>query len=288
MTGSGMPQCDAPGRTTPCMERIDDILSIEPYYGGTLVPTMGALHEGHLDLIRLAQGEGPVVVTLFVNPTQFAADEDFERYPRTLEHDCQLAAGAGADVLFTPTVDLVYPPTAEIWQPPLPGVATDPGLEDRCRPHFFAGVCQVVARLFDLTQPSRAVFGEKDFQQLRVIESMVQMHPHRWPSLSIVRGATRRETDGLAMSSRNAYLSNSEQIQARTLFQAMNSVSGFSTTDAEQVMGELLHAAGLRVDYAVVRDAHTLEPPHQATTERRALVAAFVGDVRLIDNAEVL
>ena len=253
-----------------------------------MVPTMGALHEGHLDLIRGAHGHGPVLVTVFVNPTQFAPNEDFDRYPRTLEVDCEKAQAAGADVLFAPTVDLVYPPDTDLWQPPLPPVAHRPHLEDQCRPHFFRGVCQVVARLFDLAQPKRAVFGEKDYQQLRVVECMAQAHQDRWPDLSIMRAPTRREEDGLAMSSRKAYLSDTEYEQALTIFQVLNELRDGPLIDTERAMHAQLQAAGLAVDYAVIRDADTLEPVHQETRCRRALVAAHVGQVRLIDNMEVL
>jgi pantoate--beta-alanine ligase len=270
------------------MQIIRDISSLESIGGGTIVPTMGALHEGHLDLIRLAcTMPEPVVVTVFVNPRQFSPGEDYESYPRSLEDDCKAASDAGADAVFAPPREVIYPDDQTCWSPPLPDVAITPCLEDRFRPHFFEGVCLVVARLFDLTHPCRAVFGEKDFQQLRVVESLTEQHQERWPGLEIIPGPTRRECDGLAMSSRNAYLDPSSRHRALALYRALRAASSSSHGDAEQLMETELHAADLKVDYAVVRDASSLAEIDDTTTTRRALIAARLGDVRLIDNMEI-
>lgn len=254
------------------------------------VPTMGALHEGHAALVRRAREvvgrDGSVVVSVFVNPTQFAPGEDFAKYPRTLEHDVALAAAAGADALFAPTVETVYPPGAPAsLSPRLPPVATEPRLEDAHRPSHFAGVCQVVARLFDLVMPSAAIFGEKDFQQLRVIESMVTHERGRWPSLRIVAHPTVREPDGLAMSSRNRYLRVEQREQALGLSRALQVAAAPRPATAEARMRATLEGVGLSIDYAVVRDAKTLMPVDTFERPTRALIAARLGLVRLIDNA---
>ena len=143
-----------------------------PQYGCNFVPTMGALHEGHCELIKCAnQNGGDVIVSIFVNPTQFAPNEDFSAYPRTLDQDVELAKSSGADIVFAPTVDIVY--ENEMEDIPLPRVATEPKLEDASRPNHFQGVCNVVARLFDLTNPVKSFFGEKDYQQLLIIRNLV-------------------------------------------------------------------------------------------------------------------
>jgi pantoate--beta-alanine ligase len=247
---------------------------------------MGALHEGHLALIRRAVEEGrPVVVSIFVNPTQFTAGEDFGRYPRCLEADVAAAEAAGADFVFAPSPDAVYPPDEEVPVPPLPAVATEPGLEDAYRPGHFAGVCQVVARLFDLLRPTRAIFGEKDFQQLRVIEAMVASAGPRWPGLRIVALQTQRDADGLALSSRNAYIATEDRQRARGLARALQLAHAAQhPATAEQMMRETLEAHDLEVDYAVVRDAEKLLPVATLEGPTRGLLAARLGDIRLIDN----
>ncbi len=266
---------------------------LEDSVGGALVPTMGALHEGHLALVRRAASlGGPLVVSIFVNPTQFEARDDLDRYPRTLDADVQAADKAGADVVFAPDVQTMYPPDQEIPIPPLPAVATTPGLEDAHRPGHFAGVCQVVARLFDLARPSAAIFGEKDYQQLLVVTDMVRAEPKRWPGLEIVGHPTVRDDDGLALSSRNAHLPAAERDRALGLWRALETVSRSARQGAratESQMHRILTEHRLEIDYAVVRDARTLralgEPP---AAQSRALVAARLGNVRLIDNVEVL
>lgn len=300
---------------------------------------MGALHEGHASLIRAARAdaesraEAPprtaescspdartrdrVVVTIFVNPTQFGPREDFTRYPRTLEADLELSRAAGADAVFVPSVETIYPrglgaarTEAAAWD--LPPTAVEPQLEDRCRPGHFGGVCLVVSRLFELCRPSRAFFGEKDWQQLRVITQMVERERMRSPSarrfddLEIVPCPIVREPDGLAMSSRNRYLSDEERQRATALWRAIefaqaawkkltaesdqsaaipiargaaSSIEGFLTTP--------LMKEGFEVDYAVVRDALTLR--HHAAPavgkSLRILIAARLPSARLIDNA---
>ncbi len=268
--------------------------------GGSLVPTMGALHAGHLALIRRAAQLGyPVVVSIFVNPTQFGPDEDFERYPRDLESDVAEAAQAGATAVFAPDVDVMYPADVEISKPPLPPAATLPGLEDAHRPGHFEGVCQVVARLFDLLRPAVAVFGEKDYQQLRVIQQMVQRSaqsiPDRWGDICIDAAQTHRDSDDLALSSRNAYLSTSQRERALGLNVALRaaqtlaheSAGSINAQDVEQLMINVLHAHHLNIDYAVVRDAQTLLPIEHMAQPARALIAAHVDQVRLIDNAAI-
>lgn len=255
--------------------------------GGALVPTMGALHEGHLALMRRARALAqPVVISIFVNPAQFGPGEDYQRYPRTMEADLEVAEAAGVEVVFAPEVETMYPPEHPPPVGPLPDVATRPGLEDAHRPGHFAGVCQVVARLLDLVKPSVAIFGEKDYQQLLVVEAMVQAARDRWPGLRIERHPTVREADGLAASSRNARLEPSVRDRALGLFRALEAAQAAPET-AEETMQRVLAEHDLGVDYAVVRDARTLGPIETPQPPARALVAARLGDVRLIDNVEV-
>ena len=242
---------------------------------------MGALHHGHCSLIEAMRCEtDDVVVSVFVNPAQFNDPADLDRYPRTIETDMAAAEAAGATAVFTPPVDTMYPPDRETWQPPLPRVATRPGLEDACRPGHFAGVCKVVARLFDLARPSLAVFGEKDWQQMLVLEAMVAEHPDRWGALQLRRGATIREPDGLALSSRNALLSPEQRDRALGLSRALA-----VATDGEAAMHKVLETHGLATEYAVIRHARTLEPIEPGSDAPvRALIAAGLEGVRLIDN----
>jgi pantoate--beta-alanine ligase len=272
------------------MELVSSISELESLAEGVLVPTMGALHGGHAALIRRAAqhaaGRQPVVVSIFVNPTQFAPGEDFAKYPRTLDADVELCSTSGADFVFAPDVEVMYPPGEVIEPPPLPPVATEPRLEDAHRPTHFRGVCQVVARLFDLVRPSAAVFGEKDYQQLLVIKAMVRQQSPRWGELEIVAHPTVRERDGVAMSSRNRYLSPDNRNRARLIWQAIQAGKQERTPrDAEMVMRAVLeNEHDVAVDYAVVRDAATLMPIESFDRPARALIAARIGDVRLIDN----
>lgn len=269
-----------------------------PFHGNICVPTMGALHAGHVALIEravtLAAGR-PVVVTIFVNPTQFGPSEDFNRYPRTFSADVERCRRAGADVVFAPEIGTIYPDWPNV-KPhaggPLPAVAEQPGLEDRFRPGHFAGVCRVVRRLFDLLQPTAAVFGEKDYQQCCVIRSMAEMD-HR--PIEIVLHPTVRDPDGLAMSSRNRYLSANDRATALAISRALfDAQATESPAKAESAMHAVLSAErDLVVEYAVVRDAGTLLPvsePRRLFAEdrpARALVAARVGGTRLIDNVAI-
>jgi pantoate--beta-alanine ligase len=256
------------------------------------VPTMGALHEGHGALVRRAAGDGrPVVVSIFVNPTQFGPSEDYVRYPRTLDSDCALLEPLGVAAVFVPSVEAIYPrgleaARAEAAALPLPDVATTPRLEDACRPTHFGGVALVVGRLFDLVRPARAFFGEKDYQQLRLIEDMVASDRARYGALEIVPCPTVRERDGLAMSSRNRYLAPDEREAARALSRALQVAHSAQRVEtAERLMRDTLESHGLATEYAVVRDARTLLPVTGFERPTRALIAARLGSTRLIDNA---
>lgn len=248
------------------------------------VPTMGALHEGHASLIRHAATvhRGPVVVSIFVNPTQFNDPADFARYPKTLDADLDLCRRSGATHVYAPTPQDVYPTDAPVAVPPLPRVATAPGLEDKLRPGHFAGVCQVVRRLFDLVGPGAALFGEKDWQQLQVLSAMTR---ESGLPIRIIPGPTIREPDGLAMSSRNRFLTTEERPRAASISRALREGAAKPTpAAAEAHMRSVIEAAGLDVQYAVVRDAESLESPIPGRPHR-ALIAARLGTVRLIDNA---
>jgi pantoate--beta-alanine ligase len=258
-----------------------------------VVPTMGALHAGHASLIRLgaeiAAQRGfaaGCVVTVFVNPTQFNEAADFARYPRTLEADSMVCRSAGASMVLAPSQEDVYPPGELIAAPALPPQATEPGLEDAARPGHFLGVCQVVARLLDLIRPEVAVFGEKDWQQLQVVRAMVRREG--WP-VEVVGGPTVREPDGLAMSSRNMFLTGDDRTRAREISTSLHRAGAAEgPEEAERVLRAGLEASGIRPDYAAVRDAATLMPVQwqgRAEAGWRMLVAARVGAVRLLDNA---
>lgn len=268
--------------------RTEAELRREVGHGSVFVPTMGALHEGHASLMRIARNEArrsgaaKCVVSVFVNPTQFTESEDFAAYPKTLDADLAVCAREGIDAVFVPAVEEVYPRGVDVRIPTLPAVATEPGLEDRFRPGHFAGVCQVVLRLFDMVRPVAAVFGEKDWQQLQVVRAMVgQEHL----DIDIVSGSTIRDSDGLAMSSRNVRLGPDERRIALALYRALRAAGARSDpAGAEAAMRGAMQTADVQIEYAVVRDAETLGPPRGSRT-CRALVAGRVGKVRLIDNA---
>ncbi|MEY3025507.1 MAG: hypothetical protein RLZZ238_404 [Planctomycetota bacterium] len=260
--------------------------------GCGFVPTMGALHAGHGSLVTRARQDGrPVVVSIFVNPTQFGPSEDYARYPRTLDSDCALLEPLGAAAVFVPSVEAIYPrgleaARVEATAIALPRVATEPRLEDACRPTHFGGVALVVGRLFDLVRPSAAYFGEKDYQQLRLIEDMVEADRARFGGLRVVPCPTIRESDGLAMSSRNRYLSANEREGAIALSRAIQVAHAAQRVEtAERLMRETLESFGLEVEYAVVRDARSLLPVPGFERPTRALIAARLGSTRLIDNA---
>ena len=256
--------------------------------GTALVPTMGNLHAGHVSLVELAKQHGrPVVASIFVNPLQFGAGEDFERYPRTLAADCEKLAAAGCDLVFAPDVAEMYPvPQTFTVQPPA-SLAND--LCGAFRPGHFSGVATVVLKLFNLVQPRVAVFGSKDFQQLQVIRELVRQF--NLP-IDILAGGTLREADGLAMSSRNAYLGASERIQAPQLQRELAAIVAAvqaGERDFEALCaaaGRHLKMAGWRVDYVALRDAATLQAPTPDSTRLVVLGAAWLGSTRLIDNLD--
>ncbi len=261
------------------------------FRGCVLVPTMGALHQGHAALlqqgVRLAAERGLTagcVPTIFVNPTQFNDPADLARYPRTLDADLDLCRQAGVAAVFVPDTQTVYAgwPNHRVSTPRLPPVATEPGLEDGHRPGHFAGVCQVVLRLFELCLPAAAIFGEKDWQQLQVIRAMTA---DLGLGIEVVPGTTVREADGLAMSSRNRFLSPDARVRAGAIPLAVRAASGERTVaTGEARLRQMLGAAGISPDYATIRDAETLRSPTGQTRGYRTLVAARVGEVRLIDN----
>lgn len=251
-----------------------------------LVPTMGALHEGHLSLVRASQAEcGLTVVTIFVNPTQFAPHEDFDKYPRTLAADLEALASCRADLVFAPSAAEMYPPgCATFVEPPLVGQRW----EGECRPGHFRGVATVVLKLFNLAQADVAFFGQKDYQQAAVIRRMVQ---DLNVPIEIRVCPTVREPDGLAMSSRNRYLSADQRRQAlaisRSLRLADQLAAGGQRQAAQLVeaMQRVLAEAQIsRMDYVAVVDPETLEPVTELTGPVIALIAAKVGTTRLIDN----
>ncbi len=251
------------------------------------VPTMGNLHLGHMALVRRARALGErVVVSVFVNPTQFAPGEDYATYPRTLEADRRQLEQAGVDLLFAPEVNSIYPQAVSVDSSyPVPEVGRD--LEEAFRPGFFAGVVTVVRRLFDLVQPDVAVFGEKDYQQLTVIRAMVR---DLALPIDIASVATVREADGLALSSRNRYLSAPERLRAPLLYRTLKQVAA-SAQAGEAAPAELEAAAMTELrtgtfvpDYVSLRDADTLQPLRATARNGVVLAAARLGRARLIDN----
>jgi pantoate--beta-alanine ligase len=254
------------------------------------VPTMGNLHEGHLALVRQAKAHGlPVVASIFVNRLQFAPHEDFDRYPRTLPRDSELLAGAGCDLVFAPDEREMYP------QPQGYKVTPDPAigdiLEGHFRPGFFTGVCTVVMKLFSIVQPKVAVFGKKDYQQLMVLNRMVEQFAL---PITIEGGETRRSDQGLALSSRNGYLSAAELQEALALSQTLKQLSSQyrarpgTLAQLEADAAAALAARGWKPDYLTVRRRADLQPPTaaDATGPLVVLGAARLGNTRLIDNLE--
>lgn len=270
-------------------EELRAVLEPERRAGRTIgfVPTMGALHEGHLALLRSArQADEVVVLSIFVNPLQFGPNEDFQAYPRDEEGDLELAEGEGVDVAFVPGVEQMYPPGASTTVDPGPIGELYEGAE---RPGHFRGVCTVVTKLLNLVQPSRAYFGQKDAQQVAVIKRMVA--DLDFP-VELVVCPTVREHDGLALSSRNRYLSAAERTQATVLYRAL--VAGRAVLEqggdpamAENEMAGLLASVpGVRPGYAVAVDPDSFGPPVPGRPVLLA-VAARVGRARLIDNLVV-
>ncbi|HZP60343.1 MAG TPA: pantoate--beta-alanine ligase [Opitutaceae bacterium] len=254
------------------------------------VPTMGALHAGHLSLVKLARAQADaVVVSIFVNPTQFGPNEDYARYPRTLEHDLELCAEAGVDAVFIPPAEEIYPKgystyvTEETVSRPLEGVS---------RPAHFRGVATVVAKLFNIVRPQIAVFGQKDAQQVAVVKKMAaDLH---FP-VEIMVAPTLREPDGLAMSSRNRYLTASQREDALVIFQALRRAQDMVAGGehrSDRLIAEATHLLSqkrrVRIIYAALVDKDTFEPLREVAPGRTLLaVAAWVDEVRLIDNVEL-
>jgi pantoate--beta-alanine ligase len=253
-----------------------------------LVPTMGNLHAGHLSLVRIARERGECVVTsIFVNQLQFAPHEDFAKYPRTLERDCDLLAGSGCDIVFAPGDGEVYPQVQGYTVHPPPELADI--LEGAARPGFFTGVCTVVLKLFNMVQPAAAVFGKKDYQQLLVISSMVRQLAL---PIEIVAAETVRDASGLALSSRNGYLNDSQRAEAAHLHAVLRQLAAavktgrtdWQTLEADAMQS--LAARGWETDYAAIRRRTDLRGASMGGP-LVALAAARLAGTRLIDNVEI-
>ncbi len=257
------------------------------------VPTMGNLHEGHLSLMRLARRHGdPVVASIFVNRLQFGPNEDFDKYPRTFQDDIAKLEKEGVYVLFAPTEKDMYPEPQEYRVRPPDGLGNT--LEGEFRPGFFDGVCTVVTKLFSCVQPRVAVFGKKDYQQLMIIRNMARQFA--MPT-EIIGAETFRAEDGLALSSRNGYLSETERLEAPALYQQLNAVAaamragGQDPVAVERAAMDALAARGWNPDYVSIRKQMDLRAPSAADLDAGAplvvLAAAKLGATRLIDNLEI-
>ncbi len=252
-----------------------------------LVPTMGNLHAGHLSLVRIAREHGDIVAaSIFVNRLQFAPHEDFATYPRTFERDCELLAGAGCDIVFAPSDGEVYPEAQDFTVHPPPALAGI--LEGQARPGFFTGVCTVVLKLFNIVQPAAAVFGKKDYQQLLVVRGMLRQLAL---PIEVVPAETVRDSSGLALSSRNSYLSESQRAEAAQLYVVLSGLADAAhagRTDwpsLEQEAQETLRARGWQPDYVAIRRQRDLRVASLGEP-LVALVAAKLGGTRLIDSLE--
>jgi pantoate--beta-alanine ligase len=252
------------------------------------VPTMGALHEGHAALVRAARAaSGYVVVSVFVNPTQFGPTEDFAKYPRTLDADRALCRDAGADLVFAPSAAEMYPARSVTF---VEVGELDAVLCGASRPGHFRGVCTVVLKLFNVVQPDRAYFGSKDYQQARIVTQMVR---DLNVPVAVQIEPTMREPDGLALSSRNRYLSASERAVAPAIYRALLAVRERAAAEPDVetleagLRADLAAIPGARVDYARVVDAETLQPIERLERPAVAAVAVFLGATRLIDNVVV-
>jgi pantoate--beta-alanine ligase len=275
-------------RTLPALRRALDAMTPDTATTA-LVPTMGALHDGHISLVRLAKRRAKkVIVSIFVNPTQFAPSEDFSSYPRTWNADLARLAAEKVDLIWNPDVKTMYP--GGFATTIMTGGPATVGLEDRFRPQFFAGVATVVGKLFTQCQPDFAIFGEKDFQQLRVVTRMARDLDL---AVKVIGSRTLRERDGLAMSSRNIYLSAQQRRAAPEIYRAMKESvrrlrAGENNEAALAAGAELVGAAGFTLDYFEVRHADTLAPIISLKEgPMRILVAAKIGAIRLIDNMAV-
>lgn len=251
-----------------------------------LVPTMGALHAGHASLVKRAVAENDVVVVSdFVNPTQFNDKNDLIKYPRTLDADCKLLETCGVTFVFAPSVEEIYPEpdTRSFSYAPL-----DTVMEGKYRPGHFNGVCQIVSKLFLIVEPTRAYFGEKDFQQLAIIREMVRKYPF---DLQIVGCPIVREADGLALSSRNARLSVDQRVQAlqisKTLFSSVEYAKIHTLNETKKFVADSIDSAdGLRLEYFEIVDGNTLQEVNDWDSSDYIVgcITVFCGDVRLIDN----
>ena len=260
----------------------------------SFVPTMGGLHEGHLSLVRQGVEMSDLcVVSIYLNPTQFAVHEDLDDYPKPFEEDCQKLREVGADVLWAPSTDIMYPKGA-CTNIMMQGIGTP--LEGEYRPHFFNGVATVVTKLLLQVMPDIAIFGEKDYQQIMVVKQLVR--DFHIP-VEIIPGATVRDENGLALASRNGYLNEDEYRIAihlnKIMFQMREKLGDHRVGDQIAAIedieswahSEILHHGFDRIDYCTIRDAHTLHPVTPQTIEARIFAAAWVGKTRLIDNISV-
>ncbi|WP_426089037.1 pantoate--beta-alanine ligase [Janthinobacterium sp. PSPC1-1] len=279
------------------MKIISDIEELRDQLSGQLrtafVPTMGNLHEGHLSLMRLARKHGdPVVASIFVNRLQFGPNEDFEKYPRTMAADVAKLEKEGVYVLFAPTEKELYPEPQEYRVRPPDDLGNT--LEGEFRPGFFEGVCTVVTKLFSCVGPRVAVFGKKDYQQLMIIRNMARQFA--LPT-EIIAAETYRADDGLALSSRNMYLSESERAEAPELYKGLNFVAeevrkgNLAVGELERAAMQLLDGRGWKSDYIAVRKRANLQAPSAAELAAGeplvVLAAAKLGQTRLIDNLEI-
>lgn len=251
----------------------------------SFVPTMGALHEGHLSLLTMARNESDLAVcSIFVNPTQFNNPDDFKKYPTTLEKDIEQLHRAGCQVLFLPARGEIYPEGFEARFYDLGILETV--LEGHYRPGHFQGVCQVVDRLLDIVHPDRLYMGQKDYQQCQVIQKMLQLADRE--HIEMITAPTIRESDGLAMSSRNLRLNETQRAKAPALYEtllwARKALDQQPLESIKEQAVQTLVAKGFSVDYFEIADAATLLPATETTPKKIALVAAFVDDIRLIDN----
>ena len=271
---------------------IDELRAVSAAWRATgdriaLVPTMGNLHSGHLSLVSLAADNAEhVIVSVFVNPTQFRPSEDYEAYPRTLDADARQLARIGADILFAPSVEEMYPGgIGSTTQVRVPGLSEE--LCGASRPGHFDGVTSIVNRLINICQPSVAVFGQKDYQQFVILRRMVEdLHL----PLQLIAGPIERDEHGLALSSRNRYLNQDQQLTAAVIYQSLRAVNTMleegnrDYAALENSAAEQITAAGLKPDYIAVREAGDLSMPDASSTHLVVLAAALLGDVRLIDS----
>lgn len=269
-------------------EALSDYLSLQKENGSSVgfVPTMGALHQGHLSLIHSSKTENDITVcSIFVNPTQFNNAEDFKRYPVTIEKDIEALTVTGCDVLFLPSKEEVYPYSLPVKKYDLGGLETI--LEGHYRPGHFQGVCQVVDRLLQIVQPDNLYLGQKDFQQCKVIDKLIELTGKR-NAISLHIVPTVREEDGLAMSSRNLRLTAEQRSLAPAIYEALLFCkTNFSEKTLPQLKREacfFLETKGFKVDYFEIADVHSLASSLNSNDPLVALVASYIGNIRLIDN----